>query len=427
MKKFLIICTITLQFLLIGNKSFGQLTFPELLNKAKNHNTEYVRLESNKKYLQLEKSKIKADNLNPHTYISSEVMLSPYFNNNREFISTNPSSSAIGYDIGITNGGLYSVLLNTEMSLFNRNLVNNLLEQNQLNISETDTKINALWIELKHTLAIQYLDALSSQVQYQNLTDKLKLLQQQLAIIKKLTDHGLYQYVEYRIMLANCTSDSIDLENSKTTYLLKLNQLKTTCGIADTSFTKLSEFTPQINTTKVDTSIFIQSFIQDSLTAVTQQKIFENQYKPHVNLYANTGLNSTSIPDIENHLGMSVGIRLTYPLFDRKQNQIHQEQQTILMDQAGTMKNLKQFDIQKQKESYTKAISSIEKSIKKEEKLQNDYKEILTIYNEELKNGQVQIIDYLKFIDLINQNKLTMENHKIERSKLIVELNYRNN
>ncbi len=414
-------------FVFSCNKIYAQLSFTDLYEKAKSQSAELVTLEASKAYLTLESSKIKAENNAPKAYISSEFLFAPYFNNNGEIISTNPQSTAIGYDVGVTNGGLYSFLFNTEIPIFNHKQENTLLEQNDLEVAKIENRINTVSIELKHALAIQYLDILASQVEYQNLQENLILLKQQLAVTKTLTVHGLYRYVDYRLLQTAYTSDSINLQNSEAVFRIKLNQIKITCGIIDTSVFQIAGFEPVLNRELTDSSVFIQSYIQDSLSAVIQQKVFENRYKPQVKLYANTGLNSTSIPYMVNHIGMSAGVLLTYTLFDGRQKEINKQQQMVMIEQAEREKEIKQFEVQHQKLSYYDAIKTLNNSIDKELQLQNEYKDILLIYNDELQNAQVGIIDYLNFLQLFNQNKLTLENHKIERSKLIVEYNYWNN
>jgi len=414
-------------FVFVSNNIQAQLTFPELFENAKTQNTELVSLEASMKFIELEASKIKAENLAPKGYLSSDLLFAPYFNNNGELVSTNPQNSAIGYDAGITNGGLYSVLFNTEIPVLNHKQVNYLLEQNSLEIKKTETRINALTIELKHSLALQYLDVLAIQVEYQNLQQKINLLKQQLAVARSLAEHGLYRYVDYRLLLTAYISDSINLENSETAFRLKLNQLETACGITDTFYVQLENFETELNITQTDTSLFVRTYIQDSLSAIVQQKVFENQYKPQVKLYANTGLNSTSIPYLGNHFGVSAGVQLTYTLFDGKQKQINHQQQLVLIGQAERTKEITQCLVHKQRKAYADAIQSMNSSIEKESRLEKDYSEILSIYNDEMEKAQVGIIDYLNFLQLYNQNKLNLEIHKIERNKLIVEYNYWNN
>ena len=405
----------------------AQLTFTELLEQAEEHSTELVSLKASREILILESAKIRAENTSPKAYVSSELLFAPYLNNNGAVVSTDPQITAIGYDVGITNGGLYAFLLNAELPILNHGQVNNLLEQNHLEITKIDTRIKSITLELKHSLALQYLDALTSQTENLALQDNLNLLQQQLNIIQSLTEHGLYRYVDFRLMQTAFTADSINLESSEAMFRLKLDQLYTECGINNAYSTQLSDFEPVYVPNSKDTSIFLQTYIQDSLSSVIQQKVFENQYKPQIKIYANTGINSTSIPYIQNHLGMSAGIQLTYTLFDGRQKQINQKQQLVLMEQANQEKDLTLFMLQKNKASYLEAIQLLNTSIIKEEKLQNDYNEILKLYEEELKKAQVGIIDFLNFLQIFNQHKLALAHHKIERNKLIVEYNYWNN
>jgi hypothetical protein len=427
MRKLLISIGFVSFFVFSGGIIHAQLTFPVLYEQAKKQSTELVLLKASRDFLTLEATRIKAENTSPKAFLSSEYLFAPYFNNNGNIISTDPLNSAIGYDVGITNGGLYSFLINAELPVFNHNQVNNLLMQNNLEITKIDTRIKVITLELEHSLALQYLDALTSQAEYKTLRENLELIKQQLILTRSLTEHGLYRYVDFRLMQTAYIADSINLENSKTMFRLKMNQLKTICGITDTTYSQLADFDSDFIQNRVDTSLFLQTYIQDSLSTVIQQKVFENQYKPQVKIYANTGLNSASIPYIENHVGMSAGVQLTYTLFDGNQKQVNHQQQLVLMEQASREKELKHFELQEQKASYSDAIQSLNGTITKEEKLQKDYDEILEIYNEELQKAQVGVIEYLNFLQLFNQNKLTLENHKIERDKLIVEYNYWNN
>ncbi len=427
MNKIFALIKLLILLLFIGNEVDAQITFSDLLEQAKQQSRDLVMLTASRNYLQLEVPKIKAVYGAPKSYISSEVLLAPYFNNNGQFVSNDPKPTAIGYDLGVTNGGLYSLLLNAEMPIFNYKQINNLIKQNDLEVTKIDTRINSLIVELKHSLALQYMDALGAQLEYSILEANLILLKQEIDITKALMNHGLYRYVDYRILKTAYMSDSLTLQNSEIQFKLKINQLKTTCGISDTTMQKLAYFEPEISPSKMDSSIFLQCFVQDSLAALLQQKVFENQYKPQVRLYANTGLNSTSIPYMGNHIGISAGVVFSYTLFDGRQKQINQNQQIILMDQAHREKELRQFEVQKQKAAYHHSIASLSTSIDKELTLQKEYSEILDIYNSELQKAQVGIMEYINFLQLFNQNKLALENHKIERNKLIIEYNYWNN
>jgi hypothetical protein len=84
----------------------AQQNFESFLNSAKANNSELVSLQAQKKYLTLESQMISVQNRSPKVYLSSEYLFGPYLNNNGHLISTELEKDAIGYDVGITNGGL---------------------------------------------------------------------------------------------------------------------------------------------------------------------------------------------------------------------------------------------------------------------------------------------------------------------------------
>ncbi len=408
-------------------KGKAQAEFADFYNNAKANNSELISLHTQRNYLFLENDMIIATNLAPKVYLSSEVLFAPYFNNNGNLISTNPSDHAIGYDVGVTNGGLYAFLFNVEYPVFNHKQVNNLLDQNQLELKRIDSEIKTLELEIEHSLANQYLDALSLQAELQNAQANMSRLAEQLEIIQVLTSHGLYRYIDYMLMEAAIKSDSIDLINAESAYRLNLDELKISCGITDTGFFFLNDYDIDLKQDKPGSSLFLESFQKDSLSAIWQQKVFENQYKPQVKLYANSGLNSTSIPNIGNHFGISAGIQLTYTIFDGKQKNINRQQQLLLIEQVSQQKGLKNNELINQLLAYKKAIESTNNAIKKGKILEKEYDKLLLIYSEELKNAQVSIMDYLNFLQQYNLNKLSLQKNKIELNKLINEYNYWNN
>jgi hypothetical protein len=404
----------------------AQQNFESFLSSAKANNSELVSLEAQKKYLTLESQMIFVQNRSPKVFLSSEYLFAPYLNNNGHLISIEPEKNAIGYDVGITNGGLYAFLLNVEYPIFNRSQVNNLLGQNACEIAKINTRIKTIEAELEHSLVILYSDALLQQLELQRARENLKLLSDELNIIKALSEHGLYRYVDYRLMAVAAKSDSIDFSNSETAYQLSLNQLKTACGIKDSTLFFLEDFKIEPTQIRTDSSIFVKEYQDDSLSALWQQKVFNNQYRPQVKLYANTGLNSTSMAYLGNHTGMSAGIQLTYTLFDGRQKEINRQQQMALIDASSNLKSIKINERNAQLRNYRQAIETTQSTLKKESELEKEYSQLLLIYTEELKKAQVSVVEFLNFLQVYNQNKLSITKHTIELNKLINEFNYWN-
>ena len=415
-----------LGFLFASLNVQAQNSFGEFFERAKAASTELEGLKTQRKYLELESGMITATNHSPKVFLSSDFLFAPYLNNNGQVVSVNPSDKAFGYDVGITNGGLYSFLINVEYPVFNRSQVQNITGQNQVEISKIDTRIETIELELEHSLAGQYFDALQKQAALSNAKENLKLLSNQLEIVKLLSRHGQYRYLDCRLLEAELIADSVNYESAEAGFRLALQQLKTTCGISDTAMAVLHDYHPALSEVQDKPSLFLKSYQNDSLAAVWQQKVFDNRYKPQVNLFANSGLNSTSLPNMGRHIGMSAGFQFTYTLFDGHQKSISDRQQMLLIEDAGRQRELKKQEVGNQMEGYRQAVESARTTLERDRKLQSEYEGLFTLYAEELKSAQISIIDYMAFLRQYSAQKLTTRLHSISLNQLINEYNYWN-
>jgi hypothetical protein len=404
--------------------SHAQLNFNYFLDSARAKNAELISLKAQRKYLQIESDMIHSVHSSPQVYLSSDIVLVPYFNNNGKLISTETAEKAVGYDIAITDGGLYAFLLNMEYPVLNQNQVRNLIAQNGIEISRIETRINMLELELEHSLANMYFDLLVMQAGLLNARENLHLLSEQVKIVRTLAQNGLYRYLDYKLMETAVKTDSVDYLHAETAYNLGLRQLKITCCISDTSISPLAGYEIQQKPCMKDFSLFLRGFQEDSLAAVWQQRVFNNRYRPQIRLFTNSGLNSTSIPGLGYHMGLSAGLQFTCQLLDGSQKDINRQQQMILIDEAARLRELKKAEVRSRQAGYSKAIESTRISITKEEVLKKEYDELLLVYSEELKNAQISIIDYLNFLQQYSKVKLSLDLNAIALYKLINEYNY---
>ena len=222
-------------------------------------------------------------------------------------------------------------------------------------------------------------------------------------------------------------TDSINLMSSINDLELSVRQLKATCGIHNTGVEMLSSPLISMSEPVVGNSLFIQSYKQDSLTALNQQKIFNDQYRPQVNVFANSGLNSTSIPLIQRHVGMSAGVNLSYTIFDGRQKKINEQQQLLFIDEAATQKELKLKEVKSQLNAYLQTINKTKAELQKEKLIQTQYSELLDLYREELRNAQISIIDFIAYLKKYSDINLTITLKEITLNNLINEYNYWNN
>lgn len=125
---------LTLIFLLLAFLKVSAQDIRELdyyLLQAKNNTPALLENRNLEQIGELQNKLIIAQNRAFQINATSEVLVAPYFDNNGKpiDITTTPSPNAFGYDVGITNGGLYSAQLNVTKNLFNQAVIDNLLFQ----------------------------------------------------------------------------------------------------------------------------------------------------------------------------------------------------------------------------------------------------------------------------------------------------------
>jgi len=407
--------------------SSAQETLQSFLDSALINNPEAASIQTQIHSYQYDDQMISAILQSPKAFVSSEVLVSPYLNNNGKLIDIAPADKAIGYDIGITNGGLYSLLFNLQLPMMKGKQVSHLQEQNKVEVEKLKTRLKLIEIEVNRTIGSVYFDVLAQQVTVENYRNNTALLNDQFQIIKSLTSKGLFRISDYKLMELELKSDSINLRTSISDLELAIRQLKAACGIKNREISKLTSLQVIQTEPLSSPSMFVNSFAFDSLAATTQQKVFNDQYQPQLNAYANSGLNSTSIPMMQRHVGASAGIQLSYTLFDGHQRKINEEQQLLRITEASIQKGLKNNEVKTQADALRQNIEKTRTELIKQKQIQNEYKELLTLYQDEVQRAQISVIDLIAFLQKFSNINLDVSTKEITLNKLINEYNYWNN
>lgn len=404
----------------------GQTILQQYIDSARANNPTIVQLKKQIRIMELGKKSIRAIYKAPKGYLSSEVDLTPYFNNNGNIISTNPSPGAYGYDVAVTNGGLYSALVNVDVPLFVKKTTDNALNWQEVQINTLKIRLKNFDFALKQQVANLYYNALSAQLSYRTQLESVKLMNHEVNVLKILTQKGLYKIVDFELLKTSLASDSIKLKNLAVSYRLQLMQLKSFCGINDSTLDVLEMKNLTLSTAKQKTSAFLLPYKNDSLSAVAENRLFNNRYEPSVTFFSNAGLNAVQLPGIQHYLGLGVGLRLTYTLFDGKQKQVNKAQSMVHINQASQLKDLKSKDIHLKRTQLLKAIAEAKKNLQQQEKLKNEYHNLIALYKAEVQKGQVSITAFLMALRNYNNMKLSYGLQQISLNKLINQYNYWN-
>ena len=353
---------------------------------------------------------IRAENNAFQVNATSEVLFAPYFHNsgNAIDITTTPSPNAYGYDVGITNGGLYSAQVNVTKNLFNQAVTDNLLFQNKIKNNAIGLSSEETAHNLVKNITDAYVKAYQLQLQENFTRDILKDLKKRLQVLELLVKRGILQESDYLLLELDIESKNLELRQIQNNLEVAINQLYTFSGMKLHKTDSLPEpdlvKNAELNKIK---HFYERKFKNDSLQVVADQRVFENAYKPQLTAYGNTGLNAVEIPNIEHKIGLSAGLRLTIPIYDGRQRKYNARQSEFKKENLKFYNNNAKIQLENKLESIKIQISALKenkillgKQIKKQ-------KNILEIYKGKLVQGQVSIVDYLTVIQNYKQNVYT--------------------
>ena len=197
------------------------------------------------------------------------------------------------------------------------------------------------------------------------------------------------------------------------------------CGINDDEDAQIQDTTFTQNKAITTPSVFLKSFLLDSMSIATDQRITNLKYQPHVNAFANTGMNAVYQPSF-NRFGLSTGINFNMTLYDGKQKKLERQKSEI---------NLQNLDFEKQKsreqntiqKNYSQnQINSLNHRLKLVDGQLGQYNKLLEMYKVKLANAEISIMDFkylLKDISTKKQERLLLE---MEKQIVINAYNYWN-
>ncbi|MEO8231600.1 MAG: TolC family protein [Ignavibacteriota bacterium] len=399
-----------LLFAFLFTNIFAQTNLEYYLNNGIENSPTLKEIKNSESGIELQSKLNDAQTSSFNTFLSANYLFAPYFNNNGKIISTNPDPNAIGYDASITNGGLYSAQLNIERNIFNGGLTSALENQitNQKNLYNYNYQLELR--NLKKQITEQYLNAHKSLMIY-NLSDEtVKNISEQLKLTGELVKQGYVKSQNYLLLKIELQSQQIVLFENWQQYKNGLIQLNSLVGITDTQTVLLDSVLIEIKSSKSDFN-FSQKFNLDSLTAINQQELFETKYNPQVKLFFNTGLNAIEISGIQRKFGLSAGIDFQLPLFDGGQKDITRQQNEIAINSIENYKYFALSNIENQKQIAYSNILVIKQNLISINAQLNDYKQLVELSNNQLKIGDLSMIEYLSIL----KNFIDLQKTKIEK------------
>lgn len=350
-------------------------------------------------------------------YLSANYLFVPYFNNSSGIITSNPDQNAIGYDIGLTNGGLYSAQFNIEKNIFNGALSDALTKQRLIAENSANNNIELLKRDLRKQVTDQYLQTFLAYQLYKMSDELISYLNDQLKILGELVESGMAKQSEYLLLSVEIENQKIAANDYFSQFRSNLSDLNTLCGFKDSSVVELEPIALELQNEKLSSEL-LKKFELDSLAIENQQQIFETKYQPQISLFFNTGLNAVELNNIQRKFGLSAGVNFSLPIFDGSQRSITQQQTKVSIESINNYKYNFQIVLDNQRNNSLKKIESLKTNLNNLTKQIESYNTIIKISERELQQGQLSMIEYLTILKNFSdfkKNKITAEtNYQLE-------------
>lgn len=392
-------------------------TLDYFVSKAKENTPTLLENNNLQKIREIQNNIIIAQNKAWQIDATSEVLAAPYFNNNGRFvdITTTPSPRAFGYDVGITNGGLYSAQLNVTKNLLNQGMVDNLLFQNKIRKDSLALTSQEIGHNLVKNVTDAYIMAYQLQLQSDFTQEILKDLENRLKVVEILVKRAVLMESDYLLLQSDVESKQLELQQVRNNLRTGIEQLYVSSGIPVAPTDSLVR--PELAVKGVTSDYFYhRRFENDSLQVVADQQVFENRYRPQLSLYGNAGLNAVALNNIDRRMGLSAGLRLSVPIYDGKQRKYNAQQSLLNEENLEFYRDNAQIQLEDNLKSLDRQLTALTDNMKLMENQLAKQKNIIEIYKGKLVQGQVSIVDYLNVVQTYKQNvqtKLQMQTNRL--------------
>ncbi len=402
-----------LMYWFISSFSYGQNTLNDYLRSAIQNSPVSIENQNQIHSLALDSMLTRAG-LKPQINFSSNDYYAPVVN-------------GYGYDEIVTNGANFNALVGINYKLVGNNQLNN--QYSSLNIQKQILELNTKLSErdLKQTVTMQYITVFGEQQVLANAKDVLKILQKEDAILKNISEKGIYKQTDYLAFLVSYKQEQLAYAQQNMQMKSDFYFLNYLSGIADTSVFILSD--PGITIVQspgVEQTYPFKLFILDSLQLQNSMEHIHYDYVPKINLFGDAGYNSSFAYHAERNFGASFGLNLLIPIYDGHQKELQIEKFKYLentrlnhVDYFKKQYNIKQTQLLKQMDETELLITDAHDQLKYSETLLNANHQLL-------ESGEAKIADYILSIKNYISSQATVQQLITNKMQLINQFNYLN-
>jgi len=390
-----------------------------LINKSRNDN----------KIIELDMRQIKSILSKPMINVDASVLFAPIISHNKgsnkfEWISEG-ATDYTGYDLAFSDGGQYQAYISVNQPIFTKSIYNSYSNKAELSRKINENNITLTYHELERLVSYQYLICLKLKKQNKISLDLVIELKRQLQILEHLVKNAIYKQTDLLLLQIELQNFELEYKTQLFAYRNNIADLNLICGINDTTTVEIQNVNFELKLDTLSVSHFLSTFKLDSLNIEAEQLLYEQKYKPRINLFANAGMAAIYLPDF-NRFGFSTGISFSWNIFDGHQRKIEQEKSMVKSQTIAFKKQnfINKYELNKNK--FLNQISSINQQIAIIETQLKQYNKLMDLYKLELAQSQISIMDFKIVIKDIAAKKQELVQLKMEKQLLINSYNYWN-
>ena len=242
-----------------------------------------------------------------------------------------PVINGYGYDLAISNGQFASGLLGYSQKIPGKKQVAGqsasygLIKQAVLLNKKIAVK------DLTRLIIAQYITAWGTLSQITYNRKITALLQEEDAILKKLTQQSVYKQTDYLIFNVAVKQQELTVLQLSQQYQNDVALLNYLAGETDTATVALQEPDVYLKALENKNDIFLKQFDTDSLTLKNNDRLIDNGYKPSLAVLGDVGYSSTFIYYGQKNVGFSFGLGLTVPIYDGHQRSLQHKKNEVAL------------------------------------------------------------------------------------------------
>ena len=337
-----------------------------------------------------------------------------------------PTFGEYGYDSAITNGGLYSALINLEMPLFTGFTSETRIEDLRNEQSGFKNTILATRHEIYKNITDQYIKVFLDQEQINASNEILNLLDLQREVLRNLADKGIGKISDLNLLDIEYQTQILGKKQYEVAFETDLMDLNLMAGIKDSALTEIDKPDLKLSGQNSSKSYFLESFKLDSIKLATEKKMYETNFRPQLNFIFNTGLNAVTTDEIWKKFGFNLGLNFTFDIYNGSQVELNNRYIDIKQENIINQKNYFAYQNETRKNYLLKELKNQQALEIQMGKQLGNYLALLEIYRVQFLAGEVSLLDYINILKNYISFKNELIQNKNQQLQIINEYNYWN-